>query len=165
MLALIVAGILQAVSNAELNNAREAVVRASIVNSDPHFFVAHCLSLSQGTLPPAKFWEERLERMRKAESRDADEGFLARFKDLPHRFLPGSGCSKTAEWDIVERSTGHGPSLLITLGPLEVLAKDRVIIMESATSGFLTDTFTEYEVVRESTGRWRVIRQEIVLQA
>jgi hypothetical protein len=156
-----------ALAEQEVAAVREAALRESLRNvSDPGYFVAYCVSQVPGTTAPANSREQRVSLVARGAPVDASPEFLSRFKNLAHHLLPASACATRAEdWEVIEKVSKRGPALLLEWGPVEVISRDHVVITERSNSGFLTETFTEYELRRAPDGRWSVIQSRILLQA
>lgn len=144
---------------------QEAVLRAIVAGDEPPFFVAYCVALVPGDAAPAATREDRLERAWGVESPDVSRALLERIGDLPHRFVPASACMKTdGDYDVVLRSTKKKPALLVGVGPVQLISRHRAEVDVFTTSGGLTETVTAYSLSRGGDGRWRITREEILLQ-
>jgi hypothetical protein len=151
-----------------LEPVREALLRA-IAGDDAHkppYFTAYCIAVIPGEATPSGSREERLRSVSGDAAPDALPSLLSRLGDLPHRFVPASGCMKTdGDWDIVLRATKRKPALGVVLGPVRVVSEDRAEVDVFTTSGFLTETITAFSLRCGRDGRWQVTKEEILLQA
>jgi hypothetical protein len=143
----------------------EAVLRAIAAQDKSPYFVAYCVAVVPGEAKPARSREDRIKNAWGVETPDAPKTMLDRLTDLPHRFVPASECMKTeGDYDVVLRSTKKRPALLIGLGPTRVVSADRAEVEVFTTSGGLTETLTAYSLTKGNDGRWRITREEILLQ-
>ena len=143
----------------------DAVLRAFAAHDKPPYFVAYCVAVAPGNTTPIPTREGRIKAVWDMVTPDATPALLRRLSDLPHRFVPASDCMKTGgDYDVVLRSSKKGPALLIGIGPVQVLSSDRVQIDVFTTSGGLTETATAFAVAKGPDGRWRITREDILLQ-
>ncbi len=143
----------------------EAVLRAIAAQDKSPYFVAYCVAIVPGEAKPARSPEDRIRNAWGVETPDAQKTVLDRLSDLPHHFVPASECMKTdGDYNVVLRSTKKRPALLIGVGPTRVVSPDRAEVEVFTTSGGLTETLTAYSLSKGSDGRWRITREEILLQ-
>jgi len=151
---------------AAVGRAREAVLRAVVADDAAGYFLAYCVAAIPGDVAPEETVEGRIGTIRALDPPDAPASLLARLAGSSHRFLPASACEEREEdGDIVVRATQRGPALLVTLGPVQVTSSDRAEIVVFTAGGFLTETVTAYSLRREADGQWKVVREEVLLQA
>ena len=90
---------------------------------------------------------------------------LSRLKLLSRQFVAQSECGRTeANWDVFHRPTKAKPAILIAVGQVEVVSNTHVRVVVFTTSGFLTETYTLYDLEQDD-GRWKVTASDIMLQA
>jgi len=143
----------------------EAVLRAIAAQDKSPYFVAYCVAVIPGEAAPGRTQEDRVKSAWGIETPDAPKMLLNRLGDLPHHFVPASECMKTAgDYNVVVRSTKKRPALLIGIGPTQVVSQDRAQVDVFTTSGGMTETVTAYSLSKGSDGRWRITREEILLQ-
>ena len=155
-----------ALTATQVDDAREQAVRHLIRADKAPDFRAYCLAIqnSQAKLPATR--EGQVDQLLKQPPEDATPWFLRRFRELPHRVIPQSSCTKVVsqgDEEVVE-SGKAGPALMIFMGPVDIGPDDRVRLVIFTTSGSLTETFTLYEVGKVQ-GQWKVLSTRILLQA
>jgi hypothetical protein len=145
---------------------KETVLRAIAAHDKSGaYFVAYCVAVVPGDTVPVRTREDRVKSAWGVETPDAPKTLLAQLRDLPHRFVPASDCTKTGgDYDVVLRSSKKKPALLISVGATQMVAKDRVYVDVFTTSGGLTETVTAYSLSRGRDGLWRITKEEILLQ-
>ena len=144
---------------------REAVLRAIAQADTRLYFKAYCVAVVAGEVPALQGDEARVGTAAGAHHPDASDVLLSRLRDMPHRFLPASECAEDTDGDIVVRSRGRGPALLVTVGRIQVVSDDRREVVVFTTSGDLTETVTAFQLGRTADGGWKVLHEGILLQA
>lgn len=144
-----------------LDDAREAVIRSMTSGQGDDYFKYFCVAVAPGTLPTPATRETRI--LSTQSRTDPPVPFRTRLTQLSRRIVAASECDSQGE-DVVHRATKKKPALLIVLGPVELVADDRVRVTVFTTSGFLTETHTLLELVRRGL-EWQVASEQILLQA
>jgi hypothetical protein len=141
--------------------AQDIVVRKMTNGAGADYFKHYCVALVPGALPSPATTETRLKSVQQRP--DPSPTVLSRLQRLSSHIVPASECVSVGE-DLVHRRTNSKPALLIVVGPIEVVSADRVRITTFSSSGFLTETYSLVELVRDG-GEWRIESDKILLQA
>jgi uncharacterized membrane protein len=126
-------------------------------------FKYYCVAINPGVLSPPVTKASLIESTQARP--DPSTAVLASLKDLSPRFVAASECGRSeSDWDVYHRSTKATPAVLVVVGQVEVVSTTRVRVVVFTTSGFLTETYTLYDLERVGS-RWKVVASEIVAQA
>ena len=148
-------------ASVSFEDAQEVVIRKMTTGPGEEYFKHYCVAVGPGTLASPVTREARLQSVHIR--LDPSPSFLNRLQRLSSRITPASACDSGGE-DVVHRATKGKPSLLIVVGPVEVVSADRLRVTSFSTSGFLTETYSLVELVRKG-GEWLIEFDKILLQA
>jgi hypothetical protein len=126
------------------------------------YFKFFCIAVNRGELRRPASRDTLLLSTRSRP--DPPTGLLAELQGVGHRFVPASACEADNEGDIRHRATRAQPSLLIVVGPVEVISSSEVRFVVFTTSGSLTETHALVQYRLTENG-WEQVSSKILLQA